>query len=234
MIRSMAGTHKVIALSLTAAVAQGLIALITNSFRVFFGLFGPYAVTGMVAIYFDYATRAVQGQVPYRDYLVEYPILGFLVFLVPRLFVSDMAQYRILFGVQLLLFNASAVFLVARRVALDEGVEHVSSRLAWYTAFFASLCPILMGPYDLAPMAVAFVAAHCWFGGRNALGGLAAGLGVLLKIFPGAVAAPALVWEATRIRTSRGRGILTFLATVAAGMSFWVWLGGPSVARSFR
>src|SRR5689334_1369177 len=106
MIPSMAGMRKVVSLSLTAAVAQGLIALITNSFRVFFGLFGPYAVAGMVAIYFDYATRALHGQVPYRDYLVEYPILGFFFFLVPSLLVSDMARYRVLFSVQLLLFNA--------------------------------------------------------------------------------------------------------------------------------
>jgi hypothetical protein len=83
-------------------------------------------------------------------------------------------------------------------------------------------------------MAVAFLAAHLWFTGWNGLGGIAAGLGVLLKIFPGAVAAPALLWEVTRLRESRGRGFLAFLATLAVGMGFWFWLGGRGVLDSFR
>jgi hypothetical protein len=81
-------------------------------------------------------------------------------------------------------------------------------------------------------MAIAFAAACSWFSGRNALGGVLAGLGVLMKIFPGAVAAPALVWEARQWRTSRFRGMLAFLSTLAAGIGVWVWLGGAGVARS--
>ncbi len=85
-----------------------------------------------------------------------------------------------------------------------------------------------------ADAGVAFAAAGSWFAGRNVLGGVIAGLGVLLKIFPGAVAAPALVWEATHIRQSRGRGVVAFAATIAAGMAFWFWLGGRGVLNSFR
>ncbi len=227
-------SRRILAVSAVAVGVQCLIALITNSNRIFFGTYGPYSVTGMLEIFFHYATRALRGEVPYRDYLVEYPLLGFLVFLIPRLLVSDLFSYRIVYGLQLLLFNSLAVLVVARRVARAEGIDRVPSRLAWYTAFFASLCPLLMGPYDLAPMAVAFLAAHLWFTGRNGPGGIAAGLGVLLKIFPGAVVAPALVWEVTRLRKSRGRGVLAFLATVAAGMSTWLWLGGRGVADFFR
>jgi hypothetical protein len=231
---SMTENQRIVAVSAAAASVQGLIALITNANRIFFGTYGPYTVTGMLEIFFRYATNALNGEVPYRDYLVEYPILGFLLFLTPRLLVSDFFSYRIAYGLQLLLFNSVAVFVVARRVARTEGFERVPSRLAWYTAFFASLCPLLMGPYDLAPMAVAFLAAHLWFTGRNGLGGIAAGLGFLLKIFPGVVAAPAVLWEVTRLRESRGRGFLAFVATLAAGMAFWLWIGGRGVADSFR
>ncbi len=141
----MTEQRKIAIMAAAAASLQGLIALVTNSYRVFFGLFGPFSVTGMLAIYYDYATQALEGRVPYRDYLVEYPILAFVFFLIPRLLVSDRLGYRIAFGVQLLLFNAAAVFLVARHVAREEGVDRVPARLAWYTAFFASLCPLLLG-----------------------------------------------------------------------------------------
>jgi hypothetical protein len=226
--------HGILILAIAAASLHGLIALITNSYRIFFGAFGPFSVTGMLEIYFEYANRAMQGEIPYRDYLVEYPPLGFLLFLVPRLFVSGFAAYRVAFGVVLLLFNAVAVLLVARHVASTEGVDRVPSRLAWYTAFFGCLCPLLMGPYDLAPMAVGFAAAHFWFAGRNALGGVLAGAGVLLKIFPGVVAAPALVWEIVHWRETRGRGFLAFLGTIAVGVALWVGLGGARFVDSLR
>jgi hypothetical protein len=229
----MTEKQKTLALAATAAGVQSAIALFTNSFRIFFGNWGPICVSGMVEIYFDYATRAVNGEIPYREYVVEYPILGFLLFLIPRLFVSTIAGYHVAYGVQLLLFNTAAVSLVARHVATREGVGRVRSRLIWYTAFFASLCPLLMGPYDLAPMAVAFAAALLWFSGRNVTGGALSGVGFLMKVFPGAVAAPALIWEAARFRETRGRGIMSFLATVVSGMAFWFWLGGKHVADAF-
>src|SRR5271155_5597398 len=65
-------------------------------------------------IYYDYASQAMQGQVPYRDYLVEYPILTFPLFLVPRLFVSDFASYCIAFAAEMLLFDVAAIVLIAR------------------------------------------------------------------------------------------------------------------------
>ncbi len=184
-------------------------------------------------IYYDYASQAVQGEVPYRDYLVEYPILTFPLFLVPRLVVSNFASYCIAFAAEMLFFDVVAIVLIARHVALTEGPEQVAWRLAWFTAFCASLAPLVVGRFELAPMVFAFAAARWWFAGRNVLGGLTAGFGALLKVFPGLVAAPALVWELSRLRTSRARGSLAFLVTVAAGMAGWFLLGGPNILASF-
>ena len=54
-------------------------------------------------------------------------------------------------------------------------------------------------------MVLAFAAAQWWFSGRAILGGITAGLGTLMKIFPAWWRA-ALVWEAARLRTTRARG----------------------------
>ena len=185
-------------------------------------------------IYYDYASQAMQGQVPYRDYLVEYPILTFPLFLVPRLFVSGFASYCIAFAAEMLLFDVAAIVLIARHVAETEGPARVAGRLAWYTVFCASLAPLVVGRFELAPMVFAFAAARWWFAGRSVLGGLTAGVGALLKVFPGLVAAPALVWEVSRLRTSRARGSLAFFSTVAVGMAGWFFLGGSNVLDSFR
>ena len=139
-------------------------------------------------------SQAVQGQVPYRDYLVEYPILTFPLFLIPRLFVSDFASYCIAFGAEMLLFDVAAIVLIARHVAKTEGgaagrcaagLVHTGLRSA------SSGKPLVVGRFELAPMVFAFAAARWWFAERRVLGGITAGLGALLKVFPGLVAAPA-------------------------------------------
>jgi Glycosyltransferase family 87 len=185
-------------------------------------------------IYYDYASQAIQGQVPYRDYLVEYPILALPLFLVPRLFVSDFARYCIVFAAEMLLFDVAAIVLIARHVAENEGAARVAGRLAWYSVYCASLAPLVVGRFELAPMVFAFAAARWWLSGRNVLGGFTAGLGALLKVFPGLVAVPAMVWELTRLRTSRASGTVAFLVTLAIGGAGWFLLGGSNVLDSFR
>ena len=59
------------------------------------------------------ADGAVNGRVPYRDFPVEYPILAFPIFLIPRLFASTTSGYRIALGTELLLFNAAAVLALS-------------------------------------------------------------------------------------------------------------------------
>jgi hypothetical protein len=185
-------------------------------------------------LYFNYADAAVHGQVPYRDYLVEYPVLSFPLFLLPRLLVSDFASYRIAFAVEMLLFDAAAIVLIARQVEQTDGARHVPARLAWYTLYCASLAPLVVGRFELAPMVLGFAAARWWFAGRTALGGFTAGSGVLMKVFPGLIAPLAVFWEFARSRTSRGRGLLVFMLTVAAGLGAWFLLGGANVLDSFR
>jgi hypothetical protein len=94
------------------------------------------------------------------------------------------------------------------------------------------LAPLLIGRFELAPMAVAFAAADGWFSGRRVLGGVTAALGALMKVFPGLVAVPGLVWEFATLRESRARGTLAFALTFALGLAGWLALGGRRVFES--
>jgi hypothetical protein len=217
------------------AIAAHVVLFIATGLLILYGSHPDLgAATWSYRIYYDYASQAVAGQVPYRDFLVEYPFLSFPLFLVPRLLVSDFASYCIAFGAEMLLFDVAAIVLLALHVSQTEGAERVAGRLAWYTVYCATLAPLVVGRFELAPMLLAFAAASWWFSGRNALGGFTAGLGALMKVFPGLVAAPALVWEAARPRSSRARGGVAFVFTVAIGSGAWFGLGGTSVLESFR
>jgi hypothetical protein len=220
--------------TLVATALHALVMVVTTTQPIFLGRDGPLVVTGTLQLYFGYASRAVGGDVPYRDYVIEYPFLAFVLFLVPRLFTSDFRWFQVGFAAELLAFDAAAVYLVARRVVRDEGPAQVPRRLAWYTLFFASLCPLLVGRYDLAPTAVAFAAADWWFGGQPVRGGVAAAVGALLKIFPGLVALPAVLHDVVTPGRRRWRGLGALVTTLAAGSALWWAVAGPGVLSTFR
>lgn len=182
-------------------------------------------VSSDIAVYFRDASLIMNGAIPYRDYLVEYPPMALPLFVIPRLFTNMFGVYVALFGTEMLLFDAAATYLVVRRlVALNEHLT-IPRRLAWYSAFLAALYPFSGTRYDWAPMAVAFAAALMWFSGRAALGGAVAAIGALLKIFPGFVAGPAFIWEVVEIYASRLRGTVSFAITLALGITMWAILG---------
>jgi hypothetical protein len=224
------GLHAAIALATSSGPFFHLV--VGSAQALFGGSIGPRSVFDDVEIYYDYATRALQGRIPYRDFAVEYPILAFPLFVLPRLVARTFDAYKPAFALEMLAFDALAVGLLARHIATAEGPDRVLRRLGWYTLCFAALGPLTVSRFDLAPMAIGFAAALAWFSGRNRLGGLAAAVGTLVKLAPGAVAAPALVWEASRLRASRLRGMAIFVATLAIGLAGWAALAGGRLGDS--
>jgi hypothetical protein len=204
---------------LLAIAVQLLLALATSLIKLHSG-------SDDTDIYHRYATMALAGEVPYRDYRVEYPPLALLLFLVPRLIVRDIAGFKFAFAVEMLVFNAATVWAVASWVARRHGPARVWSRLAWYTVFFVLLSRLMVARFDAVPMFLGFVAAAWWFSGRSILGGLAASLGALTKVYPAVVAVLASTWDLTRTGRARGRGLDAFSLTSMLGLGAWLALGG--------
>ena len=215
-------------LALGFGILHAVIALYVASLPAAYGTAGKEAMVDDVHIYFRYASQIVEGQVPYRDFLVEYPLLALPAFLLPRLLTEEFSTYKSLFAAQLLAANTLALYLVARMV-LRRGTAAVAlRRLGWYTVVFAVLCPMTVCRFDLLAMAWSFAAAVAWSSGRPGLGGLLAGSGVHIKVVPGVIAVVGLAIPGD----GRVRGLVGFLATLAAGFAVMVWLGGRNVSSS--
>jgi len=192
------------------------------------------SVDSMLRYFYAYSSEALSGRIPYLDFPVEYPVLSFSLFLIPRLLVADFESYRIVFLAEMFLFDIAAILLIARHGWPHEDTGTVARRLGWYTTYCFLLAPLVIGRFELAPMVLAFASACWWFSGRQIAGGIAAGLGTLMKVFPAVVAALALVLEIARFRATRARGMAAYLCTVTIGLSFWLWLGGARVLESLR
>ena len=177
-------------------------------------------VSWVYRIYYDYASRTMNGEVPYRDFLVEYPVLSFPLFALPRLLFADFRLYCIAFAAEMLLFDIAAIILIARYIAMHEGVEFVFKRLMWYSVYSACLSILVVGRFELAPMVLAFAASSWLFRGRNALGGFVAGLGTLTKLFPCLIMGPCSSGSChASMHPARGASLLS------PSRSFWV--SGP-------
>jgi hypothetical protein len=238
-----ATTRKLLVYVALATAAHGLIALaltsrvffyvsVGSSQRLFGGSIGPESLFEDVRAYHEYANRALGGEVPYRDYLIEYPIGALPLFLVPRLAAPRVDSYRWALLIELLALDGSAVGLVAWRVARTDGVARVPARLLWYTIALAALGPLPYARFDFAPMALSFASALAWSEGWPVVGGLAAALGMLVKIVPAAVLGPALASDLAQQRRSGLRGLLTFGAVSAVGVGAWIVLGGQGVINT--
>jgi hypothetical protein len=167
--------------------------------------------------YHRFGLAIVDGQVPYRDFRVEYPPGALPTFALPavgrpgfELFNSD---FQILMGL------CAAGALIAMAYAL-QALRAPPTRLAAALGFFA-VAPLVLGSvliyrYDLWPAALAVGGLSAILGGRGRLGFAGLGLGMAAKVFPGVLVPPAVayVW-----RTRGRREALVCLACALAALA---------------
>jgi hypothetical protein len=164
---------------------------------------------GDVEVYFNYAQRTFDGQVPYRDFYLEYPP-GAL----PVLLAAGPADrgYDDRFRILMLAVGVATVILLARALFLA-GAN--AAELAAGVLLLATL-PLTLNPglvferYDLWPAALVLLAVIALLRGSRMLGLAALGVGAAAKVYP--LALVPIVLLSRRGRTHMVRD----LAVVAA------------------
>jgi hypothetical protein len=164
--------------------------------------------------YHRYGEAINDGQVPYRDFQVEYPPGALGAFALPAIGHPSFNVYHRVFQILMALCGVGA--LAAMAVALRSvGARPVRAAAA---LAFAALAPLVLGSivlyrYDLWPAALAVAGLAGVLAGRQRLGFVALGLGFAVKVFPALLVPPALayVW-----RRRGGREALLCLAAGAA------------------
>jgi Glycosyltransferase family 87 len=144
-------------------------------------------------VYQDYGERMAAGEVPYRDFELEYPPGALPVFWLPTLGPAE--HYRSIFEILMWTCAAALLALVVRAVAdLDASPVRVLG-----AAVLVGLFPLLLGSvvltrYDLWPAALTAAALAALLAGRERLALAVLGLAVTAKIYPLVLLPPALVY----------------------------------------
>jgi Glycosyltransferase family 87 len=176
-------------------------------------------------IYQRYGNAIARGEVPYRDFSVEYPPGALAVFALPGLAEPGTDQhvtsgFRKTF--ETLMWICGAAALIAMAFVLRE--QRAPPPHVWGALTFAALAPLALGSivlsrFDLWPAALVVAAVAALVSGRWRLGSVIVGVAVSVKLYP-AVLVPLVVAAAWR-REGRRAGLLALgLAAGAAAVVF--------------
>ncbi|MCL2149355.1 MAG: DUF2029 domain-containing protein [Dehalococcoidia bacterium] len=146
-----------------------------------------------VELYFNYASNIMSGQIPYRDFTMEYPPGALLVFLLPRLFASTLEVYGPAFALTMLAFDLACLFMIislARRLKLA-----VVPTLIIYSLVVISVGSIGVQRFDFAPAALSLAAVFAFGRGNYKSSWALVAVGTLIKLYPIALAPLFLIYQ---------------------------------------
>jgi uncharacterized membrane protein len=170
----------------------------------------------------------LDGQVPYRDFRVEYPPAALPVFLLPAIGDHhDELTYRNTFERLMALCGVLAVAGAALAlIALRAGSERMLAALGFVALAPLALGSVILTRFDLWPTALAVLGLAAILFARERLGLGVLGLAAAAKIFPVVLVPPALAYVWRR----RGRREAIVCAAFCAGVVALCFL--PFVALS--
>lgn len=179
------------------------------------------------AIYRGYGERITGGEVPYRDFTVEYPPGALVPFTVPALVTSSRHDYDAVFKTAMALgLIAAAVLIVLSLIALRASIANVVFSVIAFLLGVTLLGPFVLTRFDIYAAVVTLAAVCALLHRRRVLGPLLLGLAIATKIYP-AVLLPLLVARTWRLD---GRSAALRALALSVGTSLLVYLPFAALA----
>ncbi len=181
-----------------------------------------------LAIYRDAGEAILGGQIPYRDFFIEYPPGSLPAFVPPALFSVDKAGYIALFASEMALVLVAALVLTALAARKLRGLWAWPVPALTFVAAAIMLYPVAVTRYDAAvALTLAGGALGAALGGRYVyLAYASLGLGAAAKLVPALATVPLARREAAR-------GYAVFFGVLALFFAPAVLLGGDRFLSSF-
>jgi Glycosyltransferase family 87 len=172
-----------------------------------------YPDRGDIALYFDYAQRTFEGQVPYRDFTVEYPP-GFLAtLLAPG--PADHGYYDRFRVLMLVLGAAAVVLLVVVLFLAGAGAVELAAGVLVFATLPLTLTPdLVFERFDLWPAVLVLLALAALLCGRRTVGLAALGVGTAAKLYPLAIVPLAILARRGRAHVRRDLAVVASAALV--------------------
>lgn len=150
--------------------------------------YGDEHTTDLV-LYQQYALKFLDGEIPYRDFQMEYPPLALVVFGLPGLFSMqkpiDYEAYQALFVIEMALFSLATNFILFRILSIGKlELANPITTIGMYTLGVFILSPLMPWRFDMFPAFLTILAFLFIQSKKPFLGGAMLGLGIVAKLYP--------------------------------------------------
>ena len=175
-----------------------------------------------VGLYFEYASKVLEGQLPYRDFVLEYPPVALLFFILPRLAATTFPLFSILFQIEVLICSLIGLYVIYK-IALRLG-KAPWKIMGVYTLCILAIGPIIAQQFDIFPAVTVLLALYCFWTGRHKTSWALLAIGALTKIYPVVIAPIFIIYYLRNQQYSRiWQGALVFGAIcLAAVLPFFI------------
>jgi Glycosyltransferase family 87 len=182
-----------------------------------------------LSIYRQAGEALLRGEIPYRDFFIEYPPGSLLVFAAPALFSTDELGYITLFSSEMALALAATLVLTALAARRLRGFWAWVVPALTFSAAAIMLYPVAATRYDAVVALTLALATFCaTLGGRYlALAYASLGLGAATKIVPALATVPLAL-----ARRGAARGYAIFFGVLAVFFAPALLLGGGGFLQS--
>lgn len=188
-----------------------------------------FCYTDVLALY--YAEHLNEGQVPYVDYPVEYPVLTGAFMGVLGLPIHALGEKNSAIPQATLFYDTNAFVLSLFAVASVAMILSLRRRRPWDAALFA-LSPVLLVTatvnWDMLAIVLAVAGIWLWAKKYPAAAGVMLGLGMAAKLWPAFLFLPIL------IVALRSRQYAALVNSVAAGVIAWLAVNVPVMLINFE
>ena len=185
--------------------------------------------TGLT-IYHHAGEALLRGEIPYRDYFIEYPPGSLLAFVPPALFSSNRGAYSELFAIEMALAVVGSLVLLALAARRFWGPWAYIIPAATFTAAAIPFYNLIMARYDAVVTLTLAVSTLCVaLGGRYVLIAYASlGFGAAAKLIPALATLPLAT-----LRKGAARGYAAFFAVLLLFFAPPLMLASEGLIKSF-
>jgi hypothetical protein len=165
-----------------------------------------YSATGL---YFGFASKVLEGSIPYHDFAFEYPPFSLLFFILPRLGASTWLTFSMYYQAEVIVFDIIGVFImykIARKLGNPPWLL-----LAIYTLCILAMGPIIGQQFDIFPAVMSLLAIYLFWTGKHKTAWAILALATLTKIYPAVIAPIFLIYYIRNGQMNRlWQGLITF------------------------
>lgn len=186
-----------------------------------------------IGLFFNTSSNLFNGQIPYRDFIIEYPPAALIFFSLPHLFVSSYSTYTVAFIVEIALFDLAGLVIISS-VSRHLGLSQWKT-LTVFTLALLAVGPIIINSYDLIPSMLVLLALYFFHVGKQKTAWVVLALGTMTKYYP-VVIAPIFLLHHLYHRQYRqaSAGVIVFVITLAAIVGPFLVLSPEGLWESFK